>query len=139
MNNRTILTVKSSWSDVIANSEDVGLLFYRKLFELDPALRPMFSDDIASQARKLMNMLTLLMSRVQQLEDLNAEIASLSRRHTQYGTKPEHYHTVRQALLWTLEQELQDRWDAEIREAWTEVYNLVANAMLRATSTSMTL
>ncbi len=132
MNNLTILTVKASWSYMLANSEEVGLLFYQKLFELDPSLRAMFSDNINAQSEKLMNMLTLIISRVQKLGDLEIEIASLGRRHAHYGVKPDHYRTVGQALLWVLEHELQDRWNTQTRDAWSEVYTLVADAMIQA-------
>jgi hemoglobin-like flavoprotein len=50
----------------------------------------------------------------------------------QYGTKSEHYGTVGEALLRTLETVLEDRWDDDTRAAWTEVYGLVATTMINA-------
>jgi truncated hemoglobin YjbI len=34
------------------------VLFYQKLFELDPSLRPMFPGDMSEQRKKLMQMIT---------------------------------------------------------------------------------
>jgi nitric oxide dioxygenase len=48
-----------------------------------------------------------------------------------YGTRPEHYQTVGQGLLWSLENILGDRWSAQTRQAWTEAYTIMANTMLQ--------
>ena len=46
-----------------------------------------------------------------------------------YGVRPEHYATVDEALLWTLDQGLGARRTAEARDAWVATYELVATAM----------
>ena len=46
-----------------------------------------------------------------------------------YGVTERHYETVGAALLWTLEQGLGSVFTAEVREAWTVVYQLLAATM----------
>ena len=46
-----------------------------------------------------------------------------------YGVQSRPYETVGTALLWTLVQGLGKDFTAEIKQAWTETYNLVASAM----------
>jgi nitric oxide dioxygenase len=132
MNDLKMLLVKSSWSYAASDPEEAGMLFYGKLFEIDPSLRHMFGQNMEGQAKKLIQMVTFIIARLQTLDDLREELASLGRRHVHYGTRPEHYKTVGQALLWTLSELLEDRWDAPTQEAWTEVYNLLSGAMIEA-------
>jgi nitric oxide dioxygenase len=132
MNELKILAVKTSWSYVMKDAEEAGTLFYRKLFQLDPSLRLLFKHDIDAQAGKLTDMVTYIIARLQRMDDIERVITALATRHVQYGTRPEHYQTVGQALLWTLETVLEDRWDDDTRAAWTEMYGLVATTMINA-------
>jgi nitric oxide dioxygenase len=132
MNDLKILAVKTSWSYVMRDAEEAGTLFYRRLFQLDPSLRLLFKHDIDAQAGKLTDMVTYIIARLQHMDDIERVITALATRHVQYGTKPQHYGTVGEALLWTLETVLGDRWDDDTRIAWTEVYGLVANTMINA-------
>ncbi len=132
MNDLKILAVKTSWSYVMRDAEEAGTLFYRKLFQLDPSLRRLFKHDIDAQAGKLTDMVTYIISRLQHMDDIERVITALATRHVQYGTRPEHYQTVGQALLSTLETMLGNRWDDDTRTAWTEVYGLVATTMINA-------
>jgi hemoglobin-like flavoprotein len=43
---------------LLGSVHDVTALFYTRLFELDPMLRPLFASDLAGQRRKLGYMLT---------------------------------------------------------------------------------
>ena len=56
----------------------------------------------------------------------------LGRRHAGYGVQDEHYETVGTALLWTFEQELGPAFTPDVREAWTQLYVIVATTMREA-------
>jgi hemoglobin-like flavoprotein len=79
---------------VLIDREETGEAFYQKLFELDPTLYPLFQGDIKLQAKKLIDMITLMVARLQKLDDIRHEIGELGKRHVTYGTKPAHYQTV---------------------------------------------
>jgi hypothetical protein len=51
-----IILVKSSWAKVVPIAPTAAKLFYGKLFDLDPALRPLFKSDMEEQGKKLMRM-----------------------------------------------------------------------------------
>ncbi|QHT67514.1 hemin receptor [Rhodocytophaga rosea] len=133
MTDRQILLVKHSWSFVIIRSEEAGELFYNKLFELHPELRPMFKNDLVFQAKKLIAMVTVMITKLQKMDDIMPEIHALAQRHVGYGTRPEHYAVVGKALVWMLEQGLGNRWTDETRVAWETWYNQLAKAMIEAT------
>jgi nitric oxide dioxygenase len=67
-----------------------------------------------------------------QLDELLPKARALAQRHVRYGMQPEHYDSIGMALLWTLEQGLGAASSAELRNAWTEAYRVLAGAMKRA-------
>jgi hemoglobin-like flavoprotein len=121
--------VQNSFAAIATIADDAAILFYEKLFELDPSLRPMFRGDMAEQRRKLMQMITAAVKGLDRLEQLVPVVQDLGRRHARYGVAESHYDTVGAALLWTLEMGLGKTFTAEMKEAWTAVYVLLATTM----------
>lgn len=134
MTRSNIDLVKESWTLVATiEMETVGGLFYNRLFEVMPEIKPMFSrSPMPEQSRKLLTMLSYIIARLDKLEDILGEVAKLAKRHTQYGVKDEHYAAVGSALLWTLQQGLGKHWNDDLAVAWTEVYTMLAGAMMAA-------
>ena len=121
--------VQTSWAKCVPIAETAATLFYGKLFELDPALRPMFTSDIKEQGKKLMTMINMAVRGLDNLDALVPAVQGLGKRHVGYGVKDEHYATVGAALLWTLGQGLGPDFTDEVKEAWTVVYTLLAETM----------
>ena len=121
--------VKTSFAQVAKIADIAAALFYQRLFELDPALKPLFKGDLVEQGRKLMQMLALTVGGLEYFETMQPALRQLGARHLSYGVTAEHYQTVGAALLWTLEQGLGTGFTDEVRAAWTAVYTLVAETM----------
>lgn len=132
MTDRKTLIIKTTWSYVMTQPELTGELFYGKLFELDPTLRQMFPENMEGQMHKLINMITYMVSRLQTLPQIQKDIDAMAIRHTGYGVKDEHYALVGKALLWVLEDRLEGQWDEEAAQAWSELYGIWAESMIRA-------
>ena len=132
MTERQILLIKNSWSFVIVKSEETGELFYHRLFEIAPEVEPLFKGRVRLQAGKLMSMLTFIVSKLQHLDDITSEIEALAKRHNQYQIKIEYYALVGEALLWTLEKGLAEKWNNELKDAWVNVYYTLAETMINA-------
>ncbi|TWU61682.1 MULTISPECIES: globin family protein [Crateriforma] len=124
--------VQSSWEQVKPISEQAAELFYGKLFELDPSLKPLFKGDMKEQGKKLMATLSLAVASLTKLDSLLPALKDLGRRHVEYGVPDQSYQTVGQALLWTLEQGLGEAFTADVKEAWTETYVTLSTVMLDA-------
>ena len=124
--------VQESWAKVEPISEVAAELFYNRLFELDPALRPLFRGDMKEQGKKLVQMLTVVVRGLDRLDDLVPAVEALGRRHAGYGVADNHYDTVAAALLWTLGRGLGDGFTPDVRQAWTDAYTLLATVMKRA-------
>ncbi len=131
MTTNNIELVKKSWMLVAKiDPATVGGLFYNRLFEIMPELKPMFTTPIPEQSKKLLGMLSYIISRLDTLDDILLEISKLARRHVHYGVQPAHYAAVGSALLWTLENGLGDYWNEPLEKAWTEVYTVLSSAMI---------
>jgi hemoglobin-like flavoprotein len=132
MTPRQVELVQTTWEKCVPIADQAAALFYAKLFELDPSLKPMFKSDIKEQGKKLMQMITAAVRGLNDLGRLVPVVQDLGRRHVGYGVKDQHYDTVGTALLWTLEKGLGEAFTAEVKEAWTAVYTLLATTMKEA-------
>lgn len=124
--------VQETWSQVEPISATAADLFYDRLFELDPSLKPMFKGDMQEQKQKLMRMIGMVVKGLKDLEPMVPAIQNLGRRHVDYGVKNEHYATVGEALLWTLEQGLSEAYTPEVEQSWTAAYTTLAKVMQAA-------
>lgn len=125
-----VALVKESFRKVIPISDQAAVLFYARLFELDPSLRPLFRGDMIAQGRKLMSMLGMAVSMLHRLEMIIPQLKELGARHVDYGVTDDHYTTVGQALLWTLEKGLGPEFTPAVHEAWTAMFQTIMVAML---------
>lgn len=125
--------VQTSWAKVVPIASVAADLFYTKLFELDPELRPLFPSDLADQKKKLMAMISVAVDGLTDLEALVPAVQDLGRRHAKYYkvTAPM-FDTVGAALLDTLEKGLGEGWDEEHKEVWTLVYGVLSKTMIDA-------
>lgn len=135
MTERQIAIVKRTWK--IFREIDpvlIGDVFYSKLFNDAPQVRSMFTTARPVQSRKLVDMLSLILGRLDKLEELTEEIRQLAIRHKGYGVKLRHYDLVGDALIWTLKQGLGRDWNDEVEEAWRLCYKTFSGVMREAVS-----
>jgi len=133
MTKEEIILIKRTWKLFREiNPVVVGDTFYSKLFLDNPSIRKMFPKEMNQQYQKLIDMLSTVVGRLDNLEDLSGDIAAMAQRHVAYGVKPAQYQKVGEALLWTLEQGLGKDFTPEVKEAWTKCYTTLADAMINA-------
>jgi nitric oxide dioxygenase len=125
-----IQLVKKSWRLLRGvDPEVLAGAFYSRLFVNHPELRRLFPKNMQEQHRKLVDMLNIMVARLDQPDELRDELAAMARRHAGYGAKARHYDMVGEALLQTLENGLGDDWTAETADAWRACYEVIASAM----------
>jgi hemoglobin-like flavoprotein len=127
-----VVLVQESWKAVAPISEQAAALFYGKLFELDPNVKPLFTSDIKEQGRKLMQMIGIAVNGLTRLDEILPAVEQLGVRHLSYQVVETHYDTVGTALLWTLNQGLGDQFTPAVEEAWALTYNTLADVMKTA-------
>jgi len=133
-----IRIVQSTWVRVLPIKDIAAQLFYKRLFEMDPSLRPLFRGDLREQGEKLMQIIDAAVNGLSHLERIVTAIRDLGRRHADYGVKDHHYDTVGAALLWTLKEGLGAEFTPKAKEAWAMVYGVLAATMQEAAATRAT-
>jgi hemoglobin-like flavoprotein len=122
--------VQTALPFIVAEKEQVARLFYSRLFQLDPALRDLFKDDLTKQGQKVVTMLGTLIAGLNRPEQIVPILSALGQRHAGYGVQDSHYATVGAALLWTLERCLGPTFSADMRDAWIALYFVVSRTMI---------
>jgi hemoglobin-like flavoprotein len=124
--------VQRSWAQVAPMGDAAILMFYERLFFVDPSLRMLFRHNMKDQSRKVLAMLSFTVAGLSRTHDILPLVQTMGRRHANYGVRDEHYDTVGSALLWTLEQGLGSAFTPAVREAWTAAFGVLANTMKNA-------
>lgn len=124
-----VTLVQGTWAEVEPISEEAAKLFYRRLFEMAPEVRGLFTSDIRDQGRRLMQMLGVVVKGLDRLDRLLPTVHALGERHLSYGVREEDYDAVGAALLWTLNEAHGAGFTSAVEEAWAEAYGLLADAM----------
>ena len=132
MTNEEIALVQSSFKAIVPIACTAADLFYGRLFEIAPQVRPMFPADMAEQKKKLMQMLGVAVANLHQMPTIQAAVEDLARRHVTYGVKAEHYGPVGEALIWTLQTGLGPAFSDDVRSAWINAYGAITSVMIRA-------
>jgi hemoglobin-like flavoprotein len=132
MTPKEIADVQRSFALVAPMADQAGMMFYEHLFTMDPTLRPMFAADLTEQSKKLMHVLAVAANGLNRPDTLVPVVEALGVRHLAYGVKDEHYDTVGQALIWTLEKGLAEAFTPDVKSAWLSAYGLLAGIMKSA-------
>ena len=131
MTERQIALVKQSWNQVVPIADAASAMFYDRLFEQSPHLRPLFAaTDLPAQRAKLVRTISTVVGSLERIDSLLPVIRDLGKRHVGYGVDDSHYGDVGAALLWTLQTGLGDAWTAELADAWTRAYGVISGTMI---------
>ncbi|CUA99512.1 Hemoglobin-like flavoprotein [Thiomonas bhubaneswarensis] len=132
LNAEQIMLVQSSFAKVKPISDQAAALFYARLFEIAPQVKPMFKGDMVEQGRKLMAMLNTVVNGLNNLQAIVPAAQNLARGHVGYGVRSEHYAYVGSALLYALEQGLGKDFTPAVKQAWSDAYGLLSGVMIAA-------
>ena len=125
-----VKAIQDSFANVIPIADQAAALFYGRLFEIAPEVKPLFHGDMTEQGRKLMATLATVVNSLNNLEAVLPAASALAKRHVEYGVKAADYAPVGAALLWTLEKGLGDLWTPELAAAWGEAYKVLSEFMI---------
>lgn len=113
---------------------DAAVLFYDRLFALDPSLPSLFPGTREEQAQAWMQALSLAVTALRHTNALGAVLGPMCQCHG-HGFLAAHSEVLVPCLLWTLERKLGTEFTEEVREAWMAGYNVLSSAakpMVRA-------
>lgn len=127
-----ISAVQDSFAKVAPISDAAAKIFYDRLFEIAPDVKPMFKGDMTEQGSKLMATLGAVVNGLRDLDKIVPVAQKLAIGHVDYGVKAEHYTPVGEALIYTLEQGLGDAFTAEVKDGWVAAYTTLSSVMIDA-------
>lgn len=108
--------------------------FYRRWFEIDPGVAPLFRDAPATQPRMLAVALKLAVEHLRDPVALVAFLEDLGRRHHGKGVQAAHFTSMGEALIETLAA-ADPGWNDETRRGWATAWNGVAQVLRRVVAT----
>lgn len=124
--------LEESFQRVKLHADEFAASFYENLFTAYPEVKPLFAKiDMATQQKKLLNALVLVVENLRNPEVLGQVLNTLGARHIGYGAIPKYYPAVGEALLTTFAQYLQEDWTSEVKQAWLDAFSAIADEMLK--------
>ena len=130
MTPQQVTLIQQSFAKVAPISEQAAALFYGRLFEIAPQVKPLFRGDMKGQGLKLMATLAVVVNGLTNLETILPAASALAKKHVTYGVEAEHYAPVGAALLWTLERGLGADWTPDLAAAWTAAHTTLSGYMI---------
>ena len=130
MTPQQVALIHDSFAEIVPMSDQVAEIFFNRLFETAPHVRPLFRGDMAEQRVKFMATMSMLVNSLGNLDIVLPAAGKLATRHVGYGVTPEHYPVVGQALLWTIQRTLGLNWTTDVAVAWIEAYGIISRHMI---------
>ncbi|MEO7252919.1 MAG: globin domain-containing protein [Casimicrobium sp.] len=131
--------VRQSWKNVLPMRDDAAALFFTRLFELDPSLRPFFKGDMAEHHRKWGAIISVAVANLERSIILLPSLYTLGAQQEKNGIQDHHYDVVGAALLDTLQRIQGEAFTPEVRVAWVDAYRVIASVMKTAAADYHTL
>ena len=125
--------VRNTFTTIAARSDETAQLFYERVFEIDPSLRPLFRVEMKSQGHHFMLAISALVTSLSAPELIKPILQQIGKRHRNYGVQLEHYPIMKRALLDTLSRILEDDYTYDAEEAWSLVYDSLVDVFTENT------
>jgi NAD(P)H-flavin reductase/hemoglobin-like flavoprotein len=130
MNTDLQVLLKESWALVEDRQDRLAGWFYAYIFMHAPPVRDLFPVQMDVQRSRL---LTAIVTAIHSLDDplrLDDYLQGLGRDHRKFGTEPEHYTLVGEALVSALREHAGRRWSIQYEQAWRDAYQVIAQKMI---------
>lgn len=122
--------LRDSFAGAVGDPRGFATRFYARLFELAPAARALFPQDLQAQQEKFAQTLVTIVAFADDPAAVIGGLRQLGARHVGYGTRAMHYAMVGEALLWTLERAGTAELGEAARAAWRRLYAWMVAEML---------
>lgn len=131
MTSESVRMITRSW-DHLSRDPRLVFNFYSRLFDIAPETKKYFPDNLNKQSEKLAHTLNFLVLNLDRIGDIQESIEDLGRFHNKMNIKPEYYGYVKEALLTTIQETLDDKCENGVIEAWDMALTHVAHTMINA-------
>ena len=123
--------LETSFDLVAPKGDELVEIFYARLFETAPSVKPLFaSSDMNHQRTMLLSALVLLRKSLRDVDSIVPALKRMGARHVGYGAAPAHYPVVGEVLIGAMAEIAGPAWEPRFERAWGEAFAVVAGAML---------
>jgi hemoglobin-like flavoprotein len=97
--------------------------FYRRLFDVHPACRPLFSTGLVSQGKFLVKMVSLSLACITHREKFTKAMEDLAMRHCERGVRGVEYGIVGDVLFYSLQKVTGSAFTLQVEDSWKRIYS----------------
>lgn len=123
--------VRNSFKVLSRDLETHSQQFYEALFQHDPSLRALFTQDLEQQGMAFMTALGTIVDNLEEDEKNAQRYLDLARLHAARGVRPKHIEPMREALIDTLRSVLGEDFTPTLESAWREAFDQVADQIIK--------
>lgn len=122
--------LRAGFLSLIPVSDETAAEMYDRIFAAAPAARALFHGPIEAQHEKLMNMFASMLDMLDDPHGFYDACVALGARHVGYGTMPDHYPVVGQALIEAIRVTSPEPLSPEDESLWIRLYTVAADYMM---------
>lgn len=127
----SIIRVRTSFDWIKPEIRQFAEVFYSRLFEQNPNIALMFPADLEKQEARFGSMISTVIRRLDDTEDLIPMLEDLGRRHIEkFGVRRDDFKNYGVALSWTVGKFLGDDFTPDVADAWDEFFRFLTDTML---------
>ncbi|MGW4162571.1 globin domain-containing protein [Streptomyces sp. NPDC004788] len=124
--------LRRTMAEIEPVADQVTSYFYALLFLRHPELRELFPVAMDTQRDRLFKALLTAATHADDPATLTTYLTHLGRGHRKYGTRPEHYPAVGEALIGALTRYASSVWGPRTEAAWVAAYTTISQVMIDA-------
>ncbi len=129
----TVEVIKATLPVLKTHGEDLTRLFYQRMFENNPEVKPFFNQahqQAGSQQKALAGAICAYAEHIDNPAALADAVELIAQKHASLGIKAEHYPIVGINLLAAIRELLGEAATEEIIDAWAEAYQALATIFI---------
>ncbi|MFJ5547086.1 globin domain-containing protein [Streptomyces sp. NPDC093225] len=126
------VVIRRTLAEIAPIADNVTSYFYALVFTGHPELRELFPAAMDVQRDRLLKALLTAAEHIDDPQVLTPYLRRLGSGHRKYGTLPQHYPAVGEALIGALSRYAADTWGPEAEAAWVRAYTTISQVMIDA-------
>lgn len=124
MEHETLKLIGESWDYINEHSKKEFINdFYQNFIDTNPQYKPLFSDDMEQQKKKMAQTLSLVCRIGDNEETTASHMQRIAMMHEKYNLTDEDLYNFLQSLLVTLKKHYIEHWNDEHEQAWRKGFH----------------
>lgn len=137
--------IMQSWQKIQEDMSKVGVVMFMRLFETHPDVQDVFmpfkgltqddlrhSSQLREHALRVMGTVEKCLARINEPKKMEEMLHDLGTRHVMYSAKVDYVDLIGPQFIWAMQPALEDQWNTELEEAWSDLFKMMAYVMKNA-------